>query len=140
MNNFSKSFYPLGRAAIGLLFVVSGLNKALAFSYVTGWMASMGVPFANLALAGAIAIEVIGGLMLVTGIGARLAAIALALFLIPVTAIFHAFWAADAAHFQDQLTHFLKNVAIFGGMLLVLERERATATAGAEVKRTTAAA
>lgn len=48
-----------------------------------------------------------------------------ALFLIPVTLLFHAFWSADAASFQNQLTQFLKNAAIFGGMLLVIEREGA---------------
>lgn len=35
------------------------------------------------------------------------------------------FWSADAAHMQDQLTQFLKNFAILGGMLLVIERESA---------------
>ncbi len=35
------------------------------------------------------------------------------------------FWSADAAHMQDQLTQFLKNLAILGGMLLMIERESA---------------
>lgn len=53
-----------------------------------------------------------------------LIAAALALFLVPVTAIFHAFSSADAAGFQGQLTHFLKNVAVFGGLLIVYGDER----------------
>ena len=69
-----------------------------------------------------IALEVGGGLLLITGWQARWAALALALFLIPTTLVFHAFWAADAAHYQDQLTNFLKNLSIFGGMLLLVER------------------
>jgi putative oxidoreductase len=130
MNNVSNSFYPIGRALLGTLFFVSGINKILAFSYVAGWMASSGLPFASLLLALTIAIEVGGGLMLITGIQARLAAIVIALFLIPVTAVFHAFWSADAANFQGQLTHFLKNVSIFGGMLMVIEREHSAVRAG----------
>ena len=43
---------------------------------------------------------------------------------VPVTLVFHAFWSADAATFNDQLTAFLKNAAIFGGMLLVWDRAR----------------
>jgi putative oxidoreductase len=69
-----------------------------------------------------IAVEVIGGLLLVIGWQSRWAALALAAFLLPVTAIFHGFWSADDAHFQEQLTAFLKNAAILGGMLLVFER------------------
>jgi putative oxidoreductase len=124
MNNISNSFYPVGRALIGVLFLVSGINKVLGFSYVAGWMASSGLPFASVLLSATIVLEVGAGLMLVTGIQARLAAAALALFLIPTTAIFHAFWSADAANFQGQLTHFLKNVAIFGSMLIVYGAER----------------
>jgi putative oxidoreductase len=124
MNNISNSFYPVGRALVGVLFLVSGINKVLGFSYVAGWMASSGLPFASVLLSATIVLEVGAGLMLVTGIQARLAAAALALFLIPTTAIFHAFWSADAANFQGQLTHFLKNVAIFGSMLIVYGAER----------------
>jgi putative oxidoreductase len=43
-----------------------------------------------------------------------------------VTLIFHGFWHADAAEFQNQLNHFLKNVAIFGSMLVLfgIEQQR----------------
>jgi putative oxidoreductase len=124
MNNVSNKFYPVGRALIGVLFAVSGINKILGFSYVSGWMASSGLPMADLLLAVTILLEVGGGLLLITGVQAGLAAAALALFLVPVTAIFHAFWSADAAGFQGQLTHFLKNVAVFGGLLMVYAAER----------------
>lgn len=124
MQNFSKLLYPAGRAFLGALFFISGINKILGFSYVAGWMASSGLPFASLLLAITIAIEVGGGLMLITGWKARWSALGIALFLIPTTAIFHAFWSADAASYQNQLTQFLKNLAIFGGMLMVIEREQ----------------
>jgi putative oxidoreductase len=142
MNNVSNPFYPIGRAMIGVLFVVSGINKMLGFAYVAGWMASSGLPFANVLLAATILLEVGTGLMLITGIQARLAAAALALFLIPTTAIFHAFWSADAASFQGQLTHFLKNVAIFGSVLMVYgaERQRITAAAGSVRRASSSAA
>jgi len=62
--------------------------------------------------------------MLITGWHARYAAVGLAIFLVPVTLVFHALWSADAATFNAQLTAFLKNAAIFGGMLLVWDRAR----------------
>jgi putative oxidoreductase len=134
MENVSKVFYPAGRALLGTLFFISGVTKVTAFSYVSGWMASSGVPAADLLLAITIAIEVIGGLMLITGFRARLAAIVIALFLVPVTLVFHGFWSADAANFQNQLTQFLKNLAILGGMLLVIERGKIPAQAAAAVQ------
>ncbi len=124
MNNAMNKFYPMGRALVGVLFAVSGVNKILGFSYVAGWMASSGLPMANVLLAITIVLELGGGLLLITGFQAGLAAAALALFLVPVTALFHAFWSADAAGFQGQLTHFLKNVAVLGGLLMVVGTER----------------
>jgi putative oxidoreductase len=124
MQSVSKLFYPIGRAFVGALFFISGITKIMGFSYVAGWMTSSGVPAAGLLLAITIVIEVVGGLMLVAGYRARLAAIVIALFLIPVTIVFHGFWNADAANYQNQLTQFLKNLAILGGMLLVIEREQ----------------
>lgn len=123
MQDLNRFFYPFGRAALGALFFISGINKIAGFDAVAGWMAAMGVPAAGLMLVLAIGLEVAGGLMLILGLQARIAALALALFLIPVTFLFHAFWSADAAGFQNELTQFLKNAAIFGGMLLVIERE-----------------
>ncbi|MFC3106388.1 DoxX family protein [Undibacterium arcticum] len=127
MQNVSKLSYPLGRAFLGALFFISGIYKIIGFAYVAGWMASSGLPLAGLLLAITIVIEIGGGLMLITGWQARWSALVLALFLIPVTFVFHAFWSADAASFQNQLTQFLKNLAIVGGMLLVLQREQPVA-------------
>jgi putative oxidoreductase len=137
----TSKLYPAGRALVGSLFVVSGINKALAFSYVAGWMASMGLPLAGLLLAATIALEVGGGLALISGFQARWASLALALFLVPVTLIFHGFWSAGAAEFQNQLNHFLKNVAILGAMLVMfdIERQRGQAKSRGAVLRARAA-
>jgi putative oxidoreductase len=118
--------YPIGRALLGTLFLISGLLKIPAFAGVSGWMAAAGLPFADLLLVLTIALEVGGGAMLILGLQARWAALAIALFLVPTTLIFHAFWGADAANFQNELTSFLKNLAILGGMLLVFQRESST--------------
>lgn len=121
-NPSSNTMFRIGSALLGALFLISGIGKIFGFAGVAGWMASAGLPFASLLLALTIAIEVTGGLLLIIGWQSRWAALALAAFLVPVTAIFHGFWSADDAHFQEQLTAFLKNAAILGGMLLVFDR------------------
>lgn len=50
----------------------------------------------------------------------RLGAAALFLWMIPVTLIFHNFWAMPAAEQQIQTIMFMKNLAIMGGMLLIM--------------------
>ena len=121
----NSKLYPIGRALAGVLFVVSGIGKVLGFAGVAAWMNGAGIPAAGLLLVLTILLEVGAGLALITGFRARIAAAALALFLVPVTLIFHGFWHADAAEFQNQLNHFLKNVAILGGMLAIVSIEGA---------------
>jgi putative oxidoreductase len=112
----------VGRALVGALFVTAGIVKAANFVATAGEMTASGMPLASLLLAGAIGMEVIGGAALILGLRPRIAALALALFLIPVTVLFHPFWVGDAATSEANLWHFLKNVAVLGAMLLIVAR------------------
>ena len=127
MNSTTPRLYPVGRALLGLLFLISGIFKIGGFAGVAGWMASAGLPFASVLLALTILVEIGGGLTLITGRNARWGAIVLALFLVPVSLVFHGFWSADAANYQNQFNHFFKNIAILGGMLVVFSMESARA-------------
>jgi putative oxidoreductase len=119
----------IGRALVGVLFLVSGAFKIAWFAGVAAGLAGKGVPLSEVALALAIALEIAGGLALVFGWRVREAALALALFCIPATLLFHAFWSVDAAAFGNQLNHFLKNVAIFGALLMIASSANRAATA-----------
>ena len=110
----------LGRIFLALLFVVSGIGKITGYAGTAAVMASKGLPVVDILLPLTIAVELGGGLLLALGWKARWAAAALFLFLIPTTLIFHQFWGIDPKLVQMQKIHFLKNVAIMGGMLLVL--------------------
>jgi putative oxidoreductase len=48
--------------------------------------------------------------------------VALLVFIVPVTLVFHNFWAVPQAQQQMQLVNFLKNLSIAGGLLIVLAR------------------
>lgn len=120
MCNLLKQFGPLvGRVLLASIFVVSGYGKIGGFAGTSAYMTSKGLPFVSALLVLTIVIELGAGLMVMLGIKARWAATALVLYLIPVTVIFHDFWAVAAASAQMQQIMFMKNLAIMGGLLLV---------------------
>jgi putative oxidoreductase len=110
----------LGRIFLALIFVVSGVGKITGYAGTASYMASRGLPMVEVLLPLTIAVELGGGLLLALGWKTRWAAAALFLFLVPTTLIFHQFWGIDPKLVQMQKIHFLKNVAIMGGMLMVI--------------------
>jgi putative oxidoreductase len=84
-----------------------------------GYAAAKGVPMASVAIACAAVLELAGGLAILTGFQTKIAAWILFLYLIPVTFIFHNFWALQGAEQQNNMIHFLKNVAIMGGLVIL---------------------
>ncbi len=132
-----------GRFGLGAIFLVSGLGKLANWSGTVAYAGSKGVP--AILLAGAVALEVVGGLSLLAGWKTRWGTIALLAFLVPVTLVFHGFWAYQGAEVQLQTIQFLKNVSISGGLLVVLaagpgalsvdeRRARAAAKVGAHAE------
>jgi putative oxidoreductase len=109
-----------GRILLALIFVVSGTGKITGYAGTAAYMASKGLPVVEILLPLTIATELGGGLLLALGWKARWAAALLFLFLIPTTFLFHQFWGIEPKLAQMQQIHFLKNVAIMGGMLMVL--------------------
>jgi putative oxidoreductase len=118
---FAQRYFPVvGRCLLALIFVISGWGKITGFPDSAGYMASKGIPFPQVLLVGAIAVEFIGGLMLMIGYKARWVALVIFLFVIPTTLIFHNFWAVPPEQAQMQTIQFLKNLAIMGGLLYVI--------------------
>ena len=112
---FTTRYLPfVGRLMIGLPFAMSGLSKLGAYGATTGVISAVGLPFAPLAFAVAVAIELGGGLLLIAGYRVRYVAAALALFSLATAMSFHHNFAD-----QDQMIHFLKNVMMAGGLLQI---------------------
>jgi len=117
----AQRYLPVvGRFLLALIFVLSGWGKITGFEGTVGYMASKGMPFPQFLLPGAILIELGGGLALMLGWQARWAALAIFLFLIPTTLIFHNYWALPPEQAAAQLISFRKNLAIMGGLLYVM--------------------
>jgi putative oxidoreductase len=110
----------LARVLLSAIFVLSGVNKIMDWSGTEGYMESKEMPLVPLLHVGAIVFELGGGLLVLSGFKARWGAVALILFIIPATLIFHNFWAVPETQRQEQMINFLKNVAILGGLLMVV--------------------
>lgn len=108
----SKLVEYISRAALGALFVWSGIGKIFAFSDVEGYIASFGLPFSHLVLLGTITVEVVAGAALMIGYWTEVSAKVLGTFTVVAALIFHTQFSDP-----DQVIHFLKNIAIAGGLL-----------------------
>lgn len=112
----SNRYVPFaGRLLIGLPFILFGVGKATSFGETVGMTEAVGLPLPSLAAAGAIALEIVGGAMLVAGAKVRPVAALLAIFSI-VTAIYFHGNLAD----QNSFVHFFKNVMLTGGLLQIV--------------------
>jgi putative oxidoreductase len=110
----------LARVLLGLIFVMSGYGKLMNLGGFTANLTHQGVPFPEvLAVVGA-AVEFGGGALIVLGFKARLAALMLVVFVAMATLIAHRFWELDGAARTAQNTQFMKNVAIEGGLMMVV--------------------
>jgi len=109
----------LGRIGLAALFLWSGYGKLVHMDGNIGYMKAYGMPMAELLIWPTLIIELIGGAMLISGWKVRWAAIMLAALTVPATLIFHAYWNVPADQIMNQQIHFMKNLAILGGLLSV---------------------
>jgi putative oxidoreductase len=108
-----------GRVLLSAIFIFFGFSKIFAFPMFAGMLASKGFPLATVAMVVAIAIEVLGGLAILAGFQTKIVSWIVFLYLIPTTFLFHNFWALQGMARMDNMAHFMKNLAIMGGLLLL---------------------
>lgn len=101
-----------GRLLIAALFIIGGLGNAAEPDATKAAITAAGILSPALAYATAIAIELGGGVLLIVGYRTKAVAATLALLSIVVAFLFH------RVHDDlNQQIHFLKNIAIAGGLL-----------------------
>jgi putative oxidoreductase len=118
--SIQKTAPLVGRILISLIFVSAGWNKITNWEGTAGYMTAYGMPLVPLFLIAAMATEILGSLSVLLGIWARWGALALFLFMIPTTIIFHNFWSVPDAERMMQMMNFMKNLAIMGGLLVIV--------------------
>ncbi|HVZ31364.1 MAG TPA: DoxX family protein [Polyangiaceae bacterium] len=115
----ARLLVPVGRFLFALIFLVS---TPLHFQHAgVAYAAQAGTPLAGLLVPLAGLLALFGGLSVLFGYHARVGALLLAIFLVPVTLIMHAFWATpDAGTALLERVMFMKNLAMFGAALLLM--------------------
>lgn len=113
---FVQKYVPLlARTAIAVIFLNSGIGKLSNFAGTQAQIAGAGLPIAPVVTVFTIAFLLLGSISLILGYKARIGAGLILAFLIPATLVFH-----NPLVDPSQLVQFLKNLAIIGGLLMVV--------------------
>jgi putative oxidoreductase len=113
MNSTLTNLFSLAsRLFLAFIFVMAGWGKLNGIDGTAGYMASAGIPLANVLIYLVILTELGGGILIAIGYQTRIVAFLMAGFTILSALIFH-FNFGD----QMQMINFMKNVAIAGGFL-----------------------
>jgi len=111
----------LGHICLSGIFVSGGWQAFLNPGGRVNKVAEAGIPEPQQAVELNGAVMVVAGTMLARDIAPKLAALALLGSIVPTTVVGHAFWKEESdAGRKNQQIHFLKNLGLLGGLLLVL--------------------
>lgn len=102
----------MARVALSPLFLISGLGKVAAPAATISYIAASGMPYPVIAYYGALLVELLGAVALLTGFKMRWAALMLIGYSIVATLFFH-----NELGDPKQILQALKNLAIIGGLL-----------------------
>lgn len=109
----------LARILLMILFVLAGWGKLTGFEGTVGYMTSLGAPAPMVAAAVAVIMEFLVGIALILGFYTRPLALLFALFVLGTALLGHPFWNMVEPERSANMTQFLKNLSIVGGLLLL---------------------
>jgi putative oxidoreductase len=116
-----SDLFLFGRMLLGGFFTYYGVNHFLNLAAMTQYTAAKGVPFPELAVLVSGTLILVGGLSVLLGLWPQIGAASLGLFLIVVTPVMHNFWdISDPGQRMVELGNFMKNIALLGGVLLMM--------------------
>lgn len=112
----------IGRIFLSFIFLYDAYDSIAFYSQTKGRMTDYGLVWQqDLLLSGAIFLLIAGGVFLLLGYRSSLAAVLLLIYWIPLTFIVYSFWSeSEVVSQRIQGVMFMKNIAIAGGLLLVI--------------------
>ena len=109
----------VGRILVASLFLVAGIRHYMFYAGTVGYFTKLGFPAPEAMVWLSIIIHIAGGILLIVGWKTQWASWLLVALVVIATAMAHRFWQFDPTQYGNQLNHFLKNLAIIGGLLYV---------------------
>jgi putative oxidoreductase len=111
----------IGRILFAALFLNSAIGHLTQSKAMAGYAGSKGVPAPRAVVFASGILLAAGSLSVLLGIWADLGALLLLIFLVPTALLMHNFWTlSNAEARQDDMIHFLKDVALSGACLMLL--------------------
>jgi putative oxidoreductase len=112
----------VGQILFGGFFVWSGAKHFMHAKDMTGYAKSLKVPMPEVAVYGTGIMLILGGLGMLFNMYTLISLIILAVFIIPVSFIAHAYWKqTDPQTRMNNNIQFWKNIALLGAMLLMMQ-------------------
>jgi putative oxidoreductase len=115
-----KVIREVGRLCLAAIFVIQGIQTAKNPVYPAKRAAELDIPDPEAAARANGTVMALAGSAIALNFWPRVAEFVLALVLVPTTLVGHRFWQeSDPQQRNQQKIHFLKNLALFGAMLLL---------------------
>ncbi len=124
MTRDDDKFALAARTLIAILFILAGGRKLMNLEGSIKYFGSLGIPMPEIFTPLTCGFEIVAGIMLIIGWQVQIVAALLAVFTLATGFLGHKFWAVNPAQFDGQFYNFLKNVAIAGGLLMVILYDR----------------
>lgn len=113
-----------GRGLLALIFLLAAYGKIVTWGATAQMLTAKQLPFPEFLLAAALLTELLCGAAVFVGFRTKLAALILFLYTLTVNYVLHDFWSyTDPGQLQrygQELQLFVKNMAIAGGLLLLV--------------------
>lgn len=109
----------LARVLIGWLFLVQGWTKLMNPASMVGYLTNLKVPAPDFWAWPAILGELVIGIGLILGLATRYVSLFTVVYLIITIVLAHRYWEYPQAQQTNQYNHFLKNIAIISGALML---------------------
>ena len=110
----------LGRALVGALFLIAGIRNTLKLSERIAGKTNYGWPLPAGLVGAGFAIEVFGGASLIIGVWPAFGALALIVFTVLATALYHNFTLFSAPERDTHFYFVTVNAALCGALLLII--------------------
>lgn len=102
-----------------MLFIFAGIEKFMDLPGTAAAISSKNLPLPQVLAVATAALELGGGLLIVVGWQTRIVALALALFTLVTAYLYHDFWHMTGVGQTNNMIHALKNLSIFGGLVML---------------------